>query len=115
MTSGNEPSGKGGRGQPGDDVGLWLLAAVFDVSRESFVEELQRRMTERIRLGAADPRCFLAPAALQHLTKPLVIRFRNSQQIRDHVQGEGCGEVPDELARPAGYELVDLAVGALDT
>ena len=45
--------------------------------------------------------------------KDLVVLFGHAQQVGDDQQGEGAGEVGDELALPSCEELVDLAIGEL--
>ena len=51
-----------------------------------------------------------AVAALELLAEPLVVGLGHAEEVGDDVQGEGTGVAPDELALPAGRELVDLAV-----
>src|ERR1039458_8499547 len=67
-------------------------------------------MPERARPGAAHS--LIRPvAALELLAKGLVLRFGNTQEVGDHVQGEGSRVIPDELALASLGKFIDLAVG----
>ncbi len=59
--------------------------------------------------GAADARARALGAELG--AEHLVIGLRHTEQIGDHEQRERARELADELAPPAGDELVELAIG----
>ena len=109
--SGSEPSGKVAVAKPVKHVVARLAATVLDVGGQPFVEELERRMAHGARPGAPQRLLALATSALELLAEPLVVLLGHAQQVGDHIEREGTGEVPDELTLAALDELVDLAVG----